>query len=34
MGLLIDGTWSDHWYDTKQTGGRFVRSAAAFRVLA
>jgi len=31
MGLLIDGKWSDGWYDTKKTGGRFVRQASAFR---
>ena len=31
MGLLIDGVWSDQWYDTKKTGGEFVRKASAFR---
>lgn len=31
MGLLIDGTWHDRWYDTKSTGGRFVRQDSAFR---
>ncbi len=31
MGLLVDGVWQDAWYDTKSTGGRFERSAAAFR---
>ena len=31
MGLLIDGVWHDRWYDTDSTGGRFVRSEAAFR---
>lgn len=31
MGLLIDGTWHDQWYDTAGTGGRFVRSDAQFR---
>lgn len=31
MGLLIDGVWQDQWYDTKSTGGRFVRKAAQFR---
>lgn len=31
MGLLIDGTWHNDWYDTKSTGGRFVRSSAQFR---
>ncbi len=31
MGLLIDGQWHDQWYDTKSSGGRFVRKDAAFR---
>ncbi|MEO1090103.1 MAG: glutathione S-transferase family protein [Pseudomonadota bacterium] len=31
MGLLIDGQWHDHWYDTKSTGGRFVRKDSQFR---
>ena len=31
MGLLIDGTWHDRWYDTKSTGGRFVRQSSQFR---
>ncbi|MEN1728281.1 MAG: glutathione S-transferase C-terminal domain-containing protein, partial [Pseudomonadota bacterium] len=31
MGLLVDGEWRDHWYDTDSIGGRFQRSAAAFR---
>ncbi|WP_445504445.1 glutathione S-transferase family protein [Microvirga sp. G4-2] len=31
MGLLVDGVWQDRWYDTKSTGGRFVRSSAPFR---
>jgi putative glutathione S-transferase len=31
MGMLVDGTWHDVWYDTKSTGGRFVRKAAQFR---
>ena len=31
MGLLIDGKWQDRWYETKSTGGRFVRSQSAFR---
>ena len=31
MGLLIDGKWHDKWYDTGQTGGRFVRQESAFR---
>ena len=31
MGLLIDGVWHDKWYDTKASGGAFVRSTAGFR---
>lgn len=31
MGLLIDGQWADHWYDTLSNNGRFVRSDAQFR---
>ncbi len=31
MGQLVDGKWHDVWYDTKSTGGKFVRSTAAFR---
>ena len=31
MGLLVEGQWQDVWYDTKSTGGRFVRKDAAFR---
>ncbi len=31
MGLLVDGVWRDQWYDTSKSGGKFVRSAAAFR---
>ena len=31
MGLLQDGRWVDQWYDTKETGGRFVRKAPQFR---
>lgn len=31
MGLLVDGKWHDQWYDTKATGGKFVRSQAQFR---
>ncbi|MCP5089188.1 MAG: glutathione S-transferase family protein [Rhodobacteraceae bacterium] len=31
MGLLQDGKWVDQWYDTKATGGRFVRKAPQFR---
>jgi len=31
MGVLVDGVWQDQWYDTKSTGGRFVRKDAIFR---
>ncbi len=31
MGLLIDGKWHDRWYDTKSSGGRFLRSESQFR---
>lgn len=31
MGQLVDGQWHDTWYDTKSTGGKFVRSTAKFR---
>lgn len=31
MGQLIDGVWHDVWYDTRKTGGKFVRSEAKFR---
>jgi putative glutathione S-transferase len=31
MGKLIEGVWHDVWYDTKSTGGRFVRSSTKFR---
>ena len=31
MGLLQDGRWVDQWYDTKKTGGHFVRKAPQFR---
>ena len=31
MGKLVDGTWHDVWYPTKEHGGRFVRQDAAFR---
>ncbi|RFA30510.1 glutathione-dependent reductase [Alkalilimnicola ehrlichii] len=30
MGMLVDGVWHDKWYDTKSTGGRFVRPDTAF----
>ncbi len=31
MGLLINGTWHDQWYDTAPHGGRFVRQDSTFR---
>jgi len=31
MGQLVDGVWSTEWYDTKSTGGKFVRKPAQFR---
>ena len=31
MGLLIEGIWQDKWYDTKKSGGKFIRTEAQFR---
>jgi putative glutathione S-transferase len=31
MGLLVEGKWQDQWFDTKKTGGKFVRQDAGFR---
>ncbi|MFT6271618.1 MAG: putative glutathione S-transferase, partial [Dinoroseobacter sp.] len=31
MGQLVNGEWHDVWYDTKTSGGKFVRSTAGFR---
>lgn len=31
MGMLVEGTWRDEWYDTESTGGRFERKASQFR---
>ena len=31
MGLLVEGEWRDQWYDTAESGGRFVRKDSAFR---
>ena len=31
MGLLVDGKWTDRWYDTKASGGKFVRQNAQWR---
>ena len=29
--MLIDGRWTDRWYDTSATGGEFRRESARFR---
>jgi putative glutathione S-transferase len=31
MGKLVEGVWRDIWYETKSSGGRFVRANAKFR---
>ena len=31
MGMLVNGQWQDVWYDTRSSGGRFVREDAHFR---
>jgi glutathionyl-hydroquinone reductase len=31
MGQLVEGVWHDVWYDTKSTGGQFVRTEQKFR---
>ena len=31
VGLLIDGKWHTDWYDTKSTGGKFVRKDSSYR---
>ena len=31
MGLLVEGQWQDRWYDTKRSGGRFLRQDSKFR---
>ncbi len=31
MGVLVDGVWHDKWYDTRGSGGRFVRAGSSFR---
>lgn len=30
MGLLVEGKWQDKWYDTKESGGKFVRQDSKF----
>ncbi len=32
MGKLVEGVWHDVWYDTKSSGGKFVREDAGFRM--
>lgn len=31
MGMMVDGAWRDLWYDTRASGGAFVRAESAFR---
>jgi glutathionyl-hydroquinone reductase len=31
MGLLVDGYWTDRWYETSASSGRFQRPESAFR---
>jgi len=31
MGQLVDGVWNSEWYDTKTSGGKFLRTTAKFR---
>jgi putative glutathione S-transferase len=31
MGLLVEGQWHTDWYDTKSSGGEFIRQDAQFR---
>ncbi|MDX6806364.1 glutathione S-transferase family protein [Terrihabitans rhizophilus] len=31
MGQLVHGKWETTWYDTKKSGGRFVRESSRFR---
>ena len=31
MGMLVEGKWTDRWYDTESTGGRFERKDSSFR---
>jgi glutathionyl-hydroquinone reductase len=31
MGVLVDGVWQSGWYDTRKSGGRFIRSESQFR---
>jgi putative glutathione S-transferase len=31
MGLLVNGSWQDRWYETSSQGGRFIRQQSVFR---
>lgn len=31
MGMLVEGQWTDKWYDTKKTGGKFKRAESGYR---
>ena len=31
MGRLVDGQWTDQWYNTASSGGRFIREDSSFR---
>ncbi len=31
MGMMVDGVWTNEWYDTKSTGGRFQRTTTSYR---
>lgn len=31
MGMLVNGKWTDQWYDTKASNGKFVREDSTFR---
>ncbi|MBO6726617.1 MAG: glutathione S-transferase family protein [Rhizobiaceae bacterium] len=31
MGMLVDGVWQKGWFNTKKSGGRFVRSQSQWR---
>jgi len=31
MGMLVNGEWTDRWYDTSKSGGRFERAEAPWR---
>ena len=31
MGLLVEGQWQNRWYDTGESGGKFVRSQSQWR---